>query len=406
MKVKAFSLRLMLALVVLAGFLVPLRAQGQGQITAEARQEVDRLLADYQRAVDDELQSSGVKVLTGEAARRMDLLWEETQTKVEEIIARPGAEREPVSRMIEQIEGESPTYLRRWHFPYNPAAELERYQTDRHVYTVEIDTSQVVEIIPVDSAYRVEAIYSEAELQEKAQDFVRNVARSLDLDALRLSIGTKGGQTFFFRWEDASRVLPDDTVPFVQVGFSAAGDFLNYVNTLPVSKIKVGRLTAFNTALPADRQFAITAFNEIYANGSTQYWRQSGSFLTTNNAGYCYTQGTWCTPKNFYWQYTYPSAGNPVNIGRWRPNVTSQFVSVYAYIPSTNATAKVKYRITWNNGAANAWSSEINQNSWFNTWVTVNGGSYHSITEIYMSNGYDTRANYRVAWDEIWLYRP
>src|SRR3970040_2412475 len=89
---------------------------------------------------------------------------------------------------------------------------------------------------PANTNYSTESLYSQDELKAKARAFILTVAGNINLDSLLPSFGDKGGQNFFFRWENPSMKLADNTSPFIQVGLSAGGDFLNYVNTLPVAE--------------------------------------------------------------------------------------------------------------------------------------------------------------------------
>lgn len=298
--------------------------------------------------------------------------------------------------------------MRRWHFPYNPKAELEHYQTSKYLYTVDIASSQVVEIFPADPAnfsYNTEQLYSQAELEEKARDFILTVVGDINLESLQPAFGNKSGQNFFFRWEDPSKKLPDNTIPFIQVGFSVGGDFLNYINTLPVAETS---LTFFGEQIGVLPAKVLAAFNEAYANGGS-YWEWvngggAGTYNTQENAGYCYTQGSWCWPKNYYYQWTnyYPI---PYLRAKWKPTVTSQYVNSYAWIPNSHATVNTQYLIVFNDGSS-VNSNSVNQFDYYDAWAPLAGYNYiyHNIKEIHLNNA--GASNKEVAWDETWLYRP
>jgi hypothetical protein len=147
-------------LITLVMFVLPVYAQGPvPPIPPEAEAEKARLLAEYQKALEFELEhgqtiisaeDGKTKMLAGKSAEKMDFLWQETVKKIETLIARPVSERALVEAMIEAIDGNKPVYLERFTLPYNPSAALERYQTGKFFYTVDIATSHVVDISPVD----------------------------------------------------------------------------------------------------------------------------------------------------------------------------------------------------------------------------------------------------------------
>ncbi len=72
------------------------------------------------------------------------------------------------------------------------------------------------------------------------------------------------------------------------------------------------------------------------------------------------------TEGTFYWTGSISSTPD-VNSGTWTPNLPSAGeYDVYAYIPSTNATANAIYRIHHSSGTADV---TINQNSYSDEWV-------------------------------------
>ena len=227
---------------------IPAYAQGPvPPISPQAQEEKARLLAEFQKALDSELEhgqtmispeDGQTKMLTGASAEKMDALWQETVKQIEAAIARPSSEREPIERMIEAIDGNMPVYVMRGSFPYDSSVQSEKYQTTNYLYTVDIASSQVLEIMPVDSTrFRREAssdktVYSQEELREMAQATIKTVVGDINLQSLQPKFSDKSGRNYFFRWEDPASKLPDGMASFIQVGLTVNGDLLNFVNTL------------------------------------------------------------------------------------------------------------------------------------------------------------------------------
>jgi hypothetical protein len=408
-------------LIALVMVVIPAYAQGPvPPISPEAQKEKARLLAEYDKALEIELQGGQTivspedgktKMLTGKSAEKMDMLWQETVKKIEVLIARPAGERAQVEALIEAIDGNKPVYLERFTLPYNPSAALERYQAGKFFYTVDIASSQVVDISPVDisvfpkhsqNSNALKGKYSEDELQTLARDYITKVAGEINLDALTPVFANKEGRIYFFRWEDSLGSLDDGTTPFVQVAISSLdGKVRHFVNTLPLVMSTSQAILQKVGMMPRDVK---AVFNEVYANGGS-YWswiNNGGSADTTSNAGYCYIAG-WCSPKNFYWSWTDATTSpqnEPYIKGRWTTNVTTESTRSYAFIPSTNATAYSRYTTTINNGASTV-DKVIDQEIYFNVWVFL-VGYYSQITRVTLDNN-DDIAGYKVAWDEVML---
>ncbi len=420
-----------LLLIALLIVVIPVYAQGPvPPISPEALQERARLLAEFDKAVEFELQhgqttispeDGKTKMLAGQSAEKILLLWQETMKKIEIAIARPASEREPVERMIEAIDGNKPIYLERFTLPYNPSAALERYQTDKFFYTVDIGSSQIVDVSPVDitvfpphslNSDALKGLYSQAELEERARNYISAVAGDIDLDALEPAFGDKERRIYFFRWEDPSRTLDDGTVPFIQVAFSSLdGNFRQYVNTLPMAMSRPQAMLQKVGMLP---EAVKAVFVEYYANGGAYWsWLNNGSSADTHdNAGYCYLAG-WCSPKNFYWSWTDATVSpqnEPYIRGKWRTNVTAESTRLYAFIPSTDATAYVRYTATFTIDPTTYTvdSDIIDQQIYYNEWVFLLG-YYPKFSQVTLDNN-DDIANYKVAWDEValcsWGYCP
>ena len=194
---------------------------------------------------------------------------------------------------------------------------------------------------------------------------------------------------------------------FIQVAISRAGDLLNYENTLPISIKQQGTILDSIFSIPS--VVAIGA-NEYYSNGGSRWgWEISSSYSTQNNAGYCYSQGSWCTPKNYYFASS-PSGNNTYSgtyhRGKWTATsyMRSRNTKTAAYIPCNNATAYVFY-FNWYNGGASHYAGAVNQQIWCNTWATSSSTLY-DIQRVVLANTSETCCNKEIAWDEIWDYVP
>lgn len=221
----------------------------QEQITTQ--EKIDQLLADYDAALDYELQygetivvtdpvDGEMKLLTGSSQEKMDALWDDVDRQIEELLARPTEERANAVQLIQSlsIDTGNVTYLDVDRTLYNQTSQLERYQTDNFIYSIDIQTNQIIEIVPIDTGDSAGESYSlsQAELEQKAKDIIYKVTNGLNVSLLTPSFGDKQGITFFFRWEDRSKTLNDGMVPFIQVGLSSEGKLLNFVNTLPFAR--------------------------------------------------------------------------------------------------------------------------------------------------------------------------
>ena len=360
-------------------------------------------LANGQTAIDPQ---SGAKVLVGDSAAKMDLLWSETVRQIEALIARPAAERLPIENKIAAIDGSQPVYVLRSGFPYSASVQVEEYQTSEYNYFVDIETAQILEIMPIDSTHfrrnasSGQPVYAPETLENLALGYIGKIAGKVDLESLQLIASDKGGRNYFFRWEDPTGKLPDGGAPFIQVGLSVNGDLLNYVNTLPVALDPSYAFLQQFGLLPLN---ARASFNELYANGGGYWsWVNGGaSSSTISNAGYCYYAG-WCSPKNFYWGYTdaTTSPNTPYIKGMWDVNPSSQYIYLDAYVPNTHADAYSAYTATYNNGA-NYETAIIDQSIYSNVWVRVLGPHFN-YGVVTLDND-DDSANWRVAWDEILL---
>ena len=393
--------------------------QTSGSPQTDVQGEIDELLKTYGAALQNELTygttqlvvdptSGPTRLLVGDSQTKMDQLWADTVDKIDALQARPAAERVSTVEMLQQVSGNSPTYISRDHSPYDPSVELEEYNAGKYIFDVDIASGQIVKAWLKDQTdYRVVATYTEGELATMARNYAARIAPELTLDRLALSVLNKDKEVYFFRWENSASQMADGLHPFVQVAFSRSGDFLNYENTLPLSTPTSNAVTRLLAVAPATALGA----NEYYSNGGSQWgWeRQDASYSTQNNAGYCYTQGSWCTPKNYYYAAS-PSGNNTYSgsyhRGKWTATSTMRYLNtkISAYIPCSNATTTVPY-YAWYNGGSSSGGNMINQQSWCNTWVVASSQLY-DIQRVVLANTNEKSGSYQIAWDEIWDYVP
>lgn len=287
---------------------------------------------------------------------------------------------------------EKAAYVEKSHKPYyGNSVVLDTYILDNIYYSVDATTGEVAEIIPDVISYETTPAYTEDQLRSMAEEMVNQfLGEKVDLSQLTFSLGKKIG-TYFFRWEDQGKALDDGTTPFVQVGLSHNGDFLNLINTLPFGhgSPKVHPMIKKMPKL-------IGPFNQIYANGGA-YWSQSGG-MTSITGGYFYLYpAAYCTAA--YCSKFYYSSGNAA--GGWYPSSNTN-TRASVFIPSTHAVGGATYTVKdrYANVVSTYW---ILQDAWYNTWVSITtSSSPNGIAGIVMQN---TSAS-EVAWDEAWVYNP
>ena len=286
-------------------------------------------------------------------------------------------------------------HIEKSHKPYyGKNAVVDTYELNGIYYSVDTVNGDVVEIIPDVINYEITATYSEDQLRGIAELMVLQfLGEKVNLNKMTFSLGEKIG-TYFFRWEDDSKKLDDDSIAFVQVGLSQNGDFLNFINTLPFErKSPKVQLRA------ANGPNFIGPFNEIYANRnantSTTYWSATGS-MTSTTGGYFYLYPSSICTAPYCSKFLY-SSGSAA--GGWYPNANFN-TKASVFIPSTHAVANVTYVIKRNN--LTTFNISVNQNVWFNTWVSVTPSIVSGIKAINMASPGGSEA----AWDEAWVYNP
>lgn len=378
------------------------------------QKQIDDLLEEYRKALQDELQNGETIqvedalgettiMLAGASAIKIEALWRDTIQKINQLSARSSEERAAAVQIIQAIDQSGDViYLDRDRSPHDIQAQLERYTTSKFIYSIDVETNQVIEISLVDDAnVNLDPNFSQEELERKASGFISLVGAGVDLARLTFSVGEKSDAVFFFRWEDPNALL--NGVPaFIQVGYSQSGDLVHYINTLPFVKqtgVLEGTIATVSSKVLAAPLFA---FSQIYANGGNYWVPLGGSFTTQSNAGFCYPNR--CSPTNFYWAST--CYGCTTVSGRWNVNSSLQAVKDSAFVPSTHATTlQACYKSFYNGGASN-YNKCINQSVYFNSWVAITSISLYDIRKIELGNVQDSSSLKEIAWDETWVYTP
>jgi hypothetical protein len=388
----------------------------------DTQYQIDALIMNYQTTLDKELTEGTTVIvndvdngshieLTDESQQKMDALWRETVKQIEDLSARPSQERQKAIDLIQSLEPGDVTYLGLGHTPYDLETKLEKYQVGKYIYSIAIVRNEVIQIRLVDDTQiNTEQRFNQEQLEKQAIDFIARVSPITDLKNLSPKFSNKENSNFFFRWEDRTRRLTEGSNPFIQIGLSASGDFLSFVNTLPLTSISIS-----TDASPIENAWnnfvetkTVMAFNEVYANGGN-YWgweKQDVSYNTASNAGYCYSAG-WCTPTNFYYADAPTGGGTyftaPLR-GSWLVNSNTSSDPSF-YIPSTNATTDACYGIYYNGGSSSDLGSKcISQSAYSNTWVELPGAPWYNISKLALPNTAESSLNNRAAWDEAWVY--
>lgn len=143
---------------------------------------------------------------------------------------------------------------------YDLDSMIDIYLSDGLSYYVDEDTQAVVQIFtPDEYLHETTTDYSEDQLRNMAEtiaySFIKGDTR---LESLSFSLGQKM-DNYFFHWDDTSKQLYDGTHPFIQIGLSQNGDFLNLVNTLPFSKTAGGFDVSQTTTSASQQHFTMVS---------------------------------------------------------------------------------------------------------------------------------------------------
>jgi hypothetical protein len=284
---------------------------------------------------------------------------------------------------------------------YGAKAVVEEYLSAGLYYSEDVVSGQIVEISSEDMPYKIDPTFSVKELKNQAEKLVGDfLGNKVKLNSLSYTLGKKIG-TFFFHWEDTTKHLDDGTAAFIQVGLSHNGDFLNLVNTLPFAHdgpVSSVENTDGNKVSPG-----IGPFSEFYANGG-KYWNVNGSNWHSATGGWYYFHPAGCSGafcSKFYWS-TISSCPICYVKGIWRPNPNTKTLAA-AFIPSTRATASVRYLVMLGNRSS--YIKVVDQNRLLNAWANLTPAKSESGVLMVTLDNFVGTAGY-IAWDEIWVYNP
>lgn len=140
----------------------------------------------------------------------------------------------------------------------------------------------------------------------------------------------------------------------------------------------------------------------VYANDGSYFtaYGPSGYWYFTNNVGHCGSPSfSSCSPYNMRWTYTNGTFSS--NYAKWDNIDSAQNSSITVYIPNVNATTtRAPYTVTYN--GASGYSFNINQNIYYNQWVSVT--TLYDIRNIWLDdNSGETPGSTKVGFDEVRL---
>ena len=286
---------------------------------------------------------------------------------------------------------------------YDLNAVIDVYISNGQAYYVDEGSQAVVQILtPDENSPEMTAVYNEDQLRKMAEtiayDFIKDDTK---LENLSFSLGQKLNH-YFFHWDDTSKQLDDGTHPFIQVGLSQNGDFLNLTNTLPFGK----EAGSFDVSQKMSSIAATTFYSGVYANGGA-YWSQNGA-LSSATGGWFNLQPIGCS-GSFCSQYYYSTArANPLYWGKWTPDYNVNTRATF-FIPNNNATAWARYSVVDNYGTMV--TTDINQYNYYNVFVPSNAVPMTAIRPgIWYIQLWDAGVNgtgsssYKIAWDEVRIY--
>jgi hypothetical protein len=195
----------------------------------------------------------GNKVYSGQTAEKIQQFHDEAAKAHMATLERPATERQgAISRIQEFVSHKSvkgfvgdQTNNIRYTFTgkssYDSNIITEFYQVGQDYVEIDIRNNKIVQFGPAPTRpgeepkkFDTSAKFSVAELQAMANEFVNQNTKLSDLSTLKASVGNKGEINYFFRWDDANKILEDGRPAFVQVGFTIGGELLSYTNSLGV----------------------------------------------------------------------------------------------------------------------------------------------------------------------------
>jgi hypothetical protein len=222
-------------------------------VTKEAiQQAVDQATADYGHWLDETIKTGSTvrifdpielkysNLMVGDSAALAELKWQAVLS-YERALKAPDQDAQNADRaVIRQFESGEVTFFQAGHLLpfYSQVSEQRDYRSQEWSYIIAADSRLVLEITPINLQPRASGNgLSQAQLEQKARDFIAMASPGLDLSRLTFAPGQKGSNSFF-RWEDRAKPFLADgfSRPFIQVALNSQGQLLNYYNTLPLAK--------------------------------------------------------------------------------------------------------------------------------------------------------------------------
>ena len=236
------------ALIGISAVAVAAQTPRSMQDSSASREIADRL----QKAVQDEMQHgcveddpAGGKRFCGASKERMKKMNDDAAREADALRARPAHMRTKATDAITSFMKDGGLTVRYQATSANPYSEdslMETYADDRgNEYWINPTTDALIQAGPSASgdpqAYqaRPSVRIPVAALRQKATEMI--LSQMPDFmkrkSALHPLEDNKGGDVYFFRWDDfASPVKETDMPPFIQVGLMADGSFASFTNTL------------------------------------------------------------------------------------------------------------------------------------------------------------------------------
>jgi hypothetical protein len=244
-KNKVFQLSLMGCFVFLLGagaVFTYANAEGVGT------QEKIKALLEKLRFTSQQEMKNGIVVSTvngdkfsGTTSDRMEKMHSEVQKQIDDLVARPEAERREAIEEIKKFSKDQKVevvYKQTSKASLNSEVPIEVYVTPLDQYEIDISNNKVIQygsrplaIGEKAKEFDYDDRFSPKELEQLARQFIRDNAPEVNLDKLIANHGNKDSLNYFFRWEDLTREV-EGMHPFVQVGFSRGGSLLSYTNSI------------------------------------------------------------------------------------------------------------------------------------------------------------------------------
>ncbi|KKU13224.1 MAG: hypothetical protein UX21_C0051G0002 [Microgenomates group bacterium GW2011_GWC2_45_8] len=244
---KAVAILPLIAVFILVGVVAsrttPVGAQQDPKQTRieSLTKKLQDAIADVQKNGEFTTDRHGEKVYAGETATRMEQLHKEVSEEINELQARPAAERAVTVNALNQwndsflykVSGQprqNVRYIRQVGGIQNFKKDgVEVYVSEDYAYQVDVATNKVLDayIRPKEVGEPKEFMdmtprYDSAQLEQMAKDVIASQNLGVDLDKLTLEKGQKIG-TYFFTWQG-------ENGKSLQVAFTQGGQLIGYTN--------------------------------------------------------------------------------------------------------------------------------------------------------------------------------